>query len=102
MGSLGELTGQSSSVKSGETFLINALRELCSEHLEGASEKVSRVAGVSSDGEFWILHVLDTISKLEGMPKNVHIAFPVDDEDESGNKPIDKAQEVLAKLKTVC
>jgi len=47
------------------------------------------------------LHVLDTIRKLEGMSKNVHIAFQIDDEDESGIKPIDKAQEVLAKLKTV-
>lgn len=36
------------------------------------------------------------------MSKNVHIAFPIDDEDESGKKVIDKALEVLGKLKTVC
>ena len=80
---------------------INSLRELCSQHLEGTSEKVSKVVGVSSNGEFWILHVLDTIRKLEGMPKNVHIAFPIDDEDESGNKSIDRAQEALVRLKKV-
>ena len=36
------------------------------------------------------------------MSKNVHIAFPIDVEDESGNKSIEKAQGTLAKLKTVC
>lgn len=102
LSSLGELTGQSSSIKSGEAFDIVTPRELCSEHLEGVSEKVSRVAGVSSNGEFWVLHVLDTIRKLDGMSKNVRIAFPIDDEDESGNKSIDTAQEAITKLKTVC
>ena len=101
LSSLGELTGQSSSVKLGEIFQINTPRKPYSERLEGADEKVSRVVGVSSNGEFWVSHVLDTIGKLEGMSKNVHIAFPVDDEDESGNKSIDKAQEALLKLKTV-
>jgi len=102
LSSLGELTGQSSSVRSGEIFHVSALRGLYSEHPKDASEKVSRATGVSSNGEFWILHALDTIRKLEGMPKNVHIAFQIDDEDESGNKSIDKAQEALAKLKAVC
>jgi hypothetical protein len=56
---------------------------------------------VSSNGEFWILHVLDTIKKLEGMQKKVHLAFPVDHDDESDEKPIEKAQDVLERLKTV-
>ena len=98
---MAELTGQSSSVKSGEIVHINALHELHSEYPEGANERVSRVTGVSSSGEFWILHVLDTVRKLEGMSKNVYIAFPIGDEDGYGNKSIDKAQETLAKLKTV-
>jgi len=76
--------------------------ELCSEHYKDINEKALRVTGVSSNGEFWILHVLYTIRKLEGMPKDVHIAFPIDGEDESGNKPADKAQEALTRLKTVC
>ena len=99
---MAELTGQSSSVKSGEIAHIDALRELCSEHCEDANEKASRVTGVSSNGEFWILRVLETIRRLEGMPKHVHIAFPVDDQDETGNRSIDKAQETLTILKTVC
>ena len=100
--SLGELTGQSSSVKSGEIFHVNTLRELCSDHVKDATEKVSRATGVSSNGDFWVLHALDTIRKLESMPKNVHIAFSIGDEDVSEDKPIDKAQEALAKLKAVC
>lgn len=99
---MAELTGQSSSIKPGEVAQVNTPRELCSEHPKGTNEKASRVTGVSSNGEFWILHVLDTIRKLEGMPKNVHVAFPIDIEDESGNKPIDKAREALTRLKTVC
>ena len=99
---MAELTGQSSSVKSGEAAHTNAPRELYSEHFEGTNEKASRATGVSSNGEFWILHVLETIKKLEGMPKNVHIASPIDYEDEVGNKSIDKAQEALTRLKIVC
>ncbi|KAF9653857.1 hypothetical protein BDM02DRAFT_3265026 [Thelephora ganbajun] len=83
LSSVAELTGQSSSVKSG------------------TNEKASRVTAVSSHGELWILHVLDTIMKLEGMTKNAHIAFLIDDEAESGKKSIDKAQEALARLKTI-
>lgn len=78
------------------------MRVLYSEHFEGINEKASRATGVSSNGEFWILHVLETIKKLEGMPKNVHIASPIDHEDEAGNKSIDKAQEALTRLKIVC
>lgn len=99
---MAELTGQSSSVKSGEISHTDVLRELCSEHCEDGNEKASRVTGVSSNGEFWISRVLETIRKLEGMSKNVHIAFPVDDEDETGNRSIDKAQETLTRLNTVC
>ena len=102
LSSVAELTGQSSSLKAGEIANIDTPRELCSEHQEGANEKTSRVTGVSSNGEFWVLHVLEIIRKLEGMSKNVHIAFPVDGEDESGNKSTNKAQETLKKLKTVC
>jgi hypothetical protein len=69
--------------------------------LEGKNEKASRITGVSSNGEFWILHVLDTIKKLETMQKQVHLAFPIDNEDESGEKIINKAREVLVRLKTV-
>ena len=99
---MAELTGQNSSVKSGEIVHADALRELRSEHCEGANEKASRITGVSSNGEFWILHILETIRKLEGMSKNVHIAFPINDEDETGNKSIDKAHEALTRLETVC
>ena len=35
------------------------------------------------------------------MQRKVHLAFPIDDEDESGEKSIDKAQEALTRLKTV-
>ena len=42
------------------------------------------------------------IRKLESMPKSVHLAFPIDDEDEAGNKITDKSQETLTRLKTVC
>lgn len=98
---MAELTGRSSSIKPGEIAHIDNSCELCSEHPEGAKEKPSRVIGVSSNGEFWILHVLGTIKKLEGMSKNVHFAFAIDDEDESGSKSIDRAQVALAKLKIV-
>lgn len=58
--------------------------------------------GVSSNGEFWVLHVLETIRKLESMPKNVHIAFSIDDEDEAGKIFTEKGQEVLTILENVC
>ena len=98
---MAELTGQSSSIKSGEISHTNPPRGLCSEFCEATNEKTARATGVSSNGEFWILHVLETIGKLEGMSKSVYIAFPIDDEDEAGNRFIDKAQETLSRLKTV-
>ena len=98
---MAELTGQSSSIKSGEIAHISPPRELCSEFCEGTNEKASRATGVSSNGEFWILRVLETIRKLESMSKSVYIAFPIDDEDEAGNKFIDKAQETLTRLENV-
>ena len=45
--------------------------------------------------------MLNTIRKLEATPKKVHLAFPIDHEDESGEKSIEKAQDVLTKLKPV-
>ena len=101
LSSVAELTGQSSPIRSGEITHTNPPRELCSEFREATNEKTSRSTGVSSNGEFWILHVLETIRRLEGMSKNVYIAFPLDDEDEAGNRFVDKAQETLARLKTV-
>lgn len=98
---MAELTGQSSSIKTGEVAHTDGPRESCSEHCKGISEKVSRAPGVSSNGEFWILHVLGTIRKLESMSKNVHIAFPIDNENEAGNNSVEKTKEVLTRLKTV-
>ena len=102
LSSVAELTGQSSSIKSGEIPHANPPRAMCSEQCEGTNEKAPRATGVSSNGEFWILHVLETTRKLESMPKSVHLAFPIDDEDEAGNKLTDKAQETLTRLKAVC
>ena len=98
---MAELTGQSSSIKSGGITLTNPPCELYSEFCEGMNEKASRATGVSSNGEFWILHVLETIGKLKTMTKSVYIEFPIDNEDEAGNKFIDKAQETLTRLKIV-
>lgn len=61
-----------------------------------------RAVGVSSNGEFWVLHVLETIRKLGSMPKNVYIAFSIDGEDEAGENFTEKGKEVLAILENVC
>jgi DNA polymerase phi len=101
LSSVAELTGQSSSIKSGEITQTIPPRELYFECFEGTNEKASRATGVSSNGEFWIFARPGDDQKLESMSKNVYIAFPIDDEDETGNKLIDKAQETLTRLKTV-
>lgn len=98
---MAELTGQSSSIKPGEIVLVVPPHWLCSERYEGTNEKASRATGVSSNGEFWALHVLEAIRKLESMSKNVHIAFPIHGEDGTGKDSIEKGQEVLTMLDNV-
>lgn len=61
-------------------------------------DKVTKVAGVASDGEFWIAKVLSTIDLLEQDKKHVETIADIEEEEVA---LFSKTRQVLSSLKQV-
>ncbi|KAI9056874.1 hypothetical protein FKP32DRAFT_1598752 [Trametes sanguinea] len=78
LGCLAELTAQTTLVKDGD--------------------KAAKVAAVASDGRFWVSRVLSTIEQLQKDTKHVR---PLSEADEEEAELLQKAHQLLARLKDV-
>ncbi len=66
--------------------------------MKTSADKSEKLAGVASDGEFWIAKVLDTIDQLNKDAKHVE---PLAEFDEDEKALHEKARELVSRLKKV-
>ncbi|TFY61434.1 hypothetical protein EVG20_g7059 [Dentipellis fragilis] len=80
--------------------LLSCLAELTTQStvVKTSADKSEKLAGVASDGEFWIAKVLDTIDQLNKDAKHVE---PLAEFDEDEKALHEKARELVSRLKKV-
>jgi hypothetical protein len=90
--------GQSMSIKAGEPLIPLPIFILLSSEGFTDDGKMSKVQGVSSNGQFWIIYVLSVITDLRSDSKHASLLFDIDeDEDEL----LSKSLETLRSLDSV-